>query len=62
MIEAPEDLINPPPHAAHLTATLDAVRLTTIAGMGHALNGTIIPHLTETILTFTGEVDKPEPN
>jgi hypothetical protein len=28
--------------------------------MGHALNGTIILHLAETILTFTGEVDKPE--
>ncbi len=62
VIEAPEDPINPPPHATHLTATLDTTRLTTIPGMGHALNNTIIPHLAETILTFTGKVDKPKPN
>lgn len=54
VIEAPEDPINPPPHAAHLTATLHTARLTTIAGMGHSLNSTIIPQLVETILTFTG--------
>jgi hypothetical protein len=36
-MEAPEDSINPPPHAAHLATTLGAARLTTITGMGHAL-------------------------
>ncbi len=61
VIEAPEDPINPPPHAAHLAAMLGAARLTTIAGMGHALNSAIIEHLAEAILGFTGEVDKPEP-
>lgn len=61
VIEAPEDPINPPPHAAYLAATLGAVRLTTIAGMGHALSSAVIQHLAETILDFTGEVDKPEP-
>lgn len=60
VIGAPEDPINPPPHAAHLTTMLGAARLTTIEGMGHALNGAIIPHLAETILGFTGEVDKSE--
>jgi pimeloyl-ACP methyl ester carboxylesterase len=61
VIEAPEDPINPPPHAAYLATTLGAARLTTIAGMGHALNNAIIPHLAETILDFTGAVDKPGP-
>ncbi len=62
VIEAPEDPINPPPHAAHLAATIGAARLTTIGGMGHALNGAIIPHLAETVLGFAGEVDRPEPS
>ncbi|MBV8996779.1 MAG: alpha/beta hydrolase [Pseudonocardiales bacterium] len=60
VIEAPEDPINPPPHATHLAATLGGARLTTIPGMGHALNSRIIQPLAETILKFTGEVDKPE--
>jgi len=58
VIEAPEDPINPPPHAAHLAATLRAARLTTLAGMGHALNSVIIPPLAGAILDFTAEVDK----
>ena len=62
VIEAPEDPINPPPHAAHLTATLGAARLTTIGGMGHALSSAVIQRLAETIVDFTGEVDKPEPS
>jgi pimeloyl-ACP methyl ester carboxylesterase len=61
VIEAPEDPINPPPHAAHLAATLGVTRLTTIAGMGHALSSAITQHLAETILDFTGEVDKAKP-
>jgi pimeloyl-ACP methyl ester carboxylesterase len=60
VIEAPEDLINPPPHANHLAAALGGARLTTISGMGHALNSRIIQPLAETILKFTAEVDKPE--
>lgn len=59
MIEAPEDPINPPPHGAHLVATLRAARLTTLAGMGHALNGAIIQPLAKAILEFTAEVDNP---
>ncbi len=61
VIEAPEDPINPPPHAAHLSVTLGAARPTTITGIGHALNSRIIQPLVETILEFTGEVDKGEP-
>jgi pimeloyl-ACP methyl ester carboxylesterase len=61
VIEAPEDPINPPPHAAYLAVALGAARLTTIAGMGHALNSRIIQPLAETILEFTGEADKAEP-
>jgi pimeloyl-ACP methyl ester carboxylesterase len=61
VIGAPEDPINPPPHAAHLAATLGAARLTTIPGMGHTLSSAIIQHLAETILNFTAEVDKPKP-
>ena len=61
VIEAPEDPINPPPHAAHLAAMLGTTRLTTITGMGHALNSAILQHLAEAILDFTGEVDKSPP-
>jgi hypothetical protein len=46
---------------AHLAATLGATRLSTIAGMGHALSNAVIQQLAETILDFTGEVDKAEP-
>ena len=60
VIEAPEDPINPPPHANYLAAALGGARLTTIPGMGHALNSRIIQPLAETILKFTAEVDKPE--
>jgi hypothetical protein len=54
VIEAPEDPINPPPHAAHLAVALGGARLTTIAGMGHALSSAVIPPLAETILDFIG--------
>jgi pimeloyl-ACP methyl ester carboxylesterase len=58
VIEAPEDPINPPPHAAHLAATLGGARLTTIPGMGHALCSPVIGSLAETILSFTRSVDR----
>jgi pimeloyl-ACP methyl ester carboxylesterase len=60
VIEAPEDPINPPPHATHLAAALGGARLTTIPGMGHALNTPIISQLAEAILSFTSEVDNSE--
>ncbi|MGH3810481.1 MAG: alpha/beta fold hydrolase, partial [Pseudonocardiaceae bacterium] len=61
VIEAPEDPVNPPPHAAHLAATLGDARLVPVPGMGHALSSPVIRPLAEAILVFTGEVDKAEP-
>ena len=60
VIEAPEDPVNPPPHAAHLAATLGDARLASVPGMGHALSRPVIRPLAEMILGFTGEVDKVE--
>ncbi|SFT56780.1 TAP-like protein [Geodermatophilus amargosae] len=37
VVEAPEDPINPPPHAAHLAAAIGGARLVTVPGTGHAL-------------------------
>ena len=36
--EAPEDPINPPPHASHLTRSIVNADLVTIAGMAHTLS------------------------
>jgi pimeloyl-ACP methyl ester carboxylesterase len=40
VVEAPEDPVNPPPHARHLADTIGGARLVTIPGMGHALPAT----------------------
>jgi pimeloyl-ACP methyl ester carboxylesterase len=37
VIEAPEDPLYPPPHAAHLAAALGGVPVVRIAGMGHSI-------------------------
>lgn len=58
VIEAPEDPINPPPHASHLAATINGARLATIPGMGHALSTPVIRPLAENILSFTASVDR----
>ncbi len=57
VIEAPDDPINPPPHAAHLAATIGSSRLVTIPGMGHALHPAILAPLATAILTHTRAVD-----
>ena len=57
VIEAPEDPINPPPHAQHLAGTIGAARLVTIPGMGHALPAAVVPRLTEEILAHTAAAD-----
>ena len=57
VIEAPADPVNPPPHAAHLAATIGGSRLVTIAAMGHALNPAIIGALAAAILEHTTAVD-----
>ncbi|HKR52431.1 MAG TPA: alpha/beta hydrolase [Pseudonocardiaceae bacterium] len=54
VIEAPEDPINPPPHAAHLTGLIPTARLVTVPGMGHALNAAVLDPVCQTILAHTG--------
>ena len=58
VIEAPEDPINPPPHAAVLASSIGSARLVVIPGMGHALNERIIDPLVDTIVAFTTAVDR----
>jgi pimeloyl-ACP methyl ester carboxylesterase len=53
VIEAPEDPINPPPHAAHLAGAISSARLVAVPGMGHALSAPILAPLAEAILAFT---------
>jgi pimeloyl-ACP methyl ester carboxylesterase len=50
VIEAPEDPINPPPHAQYLAGVIPTAHLVTIPGMGHALSPTVITPLAEAIL------------
>ena len=57
VIEAPEDPINPPPHAQYLAGTIGAARLVTIPGMGHALPAAVVPRLAEEILAHTAVAD-----
>jgi pimeloyl-ACP methyl ester carboxylesterase len=57
VIEAPEDPINPPPHATHLAGTIGGARLIRIPGMGHALPSVIIPTLAEAILAHAAAAD-----
>lgn len=57
VIEAPEDPINPPPHAAHLARQIPGAELVTVPGMGHALPSAVLPQLTRTLLDFCTEAD-----
>lgn len=57
VIEAPADPINPPPHAAHLAATIAGARLVTIPGMGHALSPAIVEPLATTIADHVARAD-----
>lgn len=57
VIEAPEDPINPPPHAEHLAAKIAGSRLVTVPGMGHALGSAVLDPLANTILDHTAAVD-----
>jgi pimeloyl-ACP methyl ester carboxylesterase len=57
VIEATEDPINPPPHAAHLAEIIGSARLVTIPGMGHALGSAVIPPLAAAILDHTSRAD-----
>ncbi len=57
VIEAPEDPVDPPPHAEHLAATIGGARLMTIPGMGHALPTSVLGRLAEEIEAHTAVVD-----
>jgi pimeloyl-ACP methyl ester carboxylesterase len=60
VVEAPEDPINPPPHAAHLAAVIGSARLVTVPGMGHALPAAVLAPLADAILAHTAAVDREE--
>jgi pimeloyl-ACP methyl ester carboxylesterase len=53
VIEAPEDPVNPPPHADHLTQLIPTARMVTIPGMGHALSTAVVDPICRVILTHT---------
>lgn len=57
IVEAPADPISPPPHAAHLEASIGHSRLVTIPGMGHALHPLVLDPLATAILTHTTAID-----
>jgi pimeloyl-ACP methyl ester carboxylesterase len=58
VIEAPEDPLNPPPHAARLARAIAGARLVTIPGMGHALSPPVLAPLAEAILSHTTALDR----
>jgi pimeloyl-ACP methyl ester carboxylesterase len=58
VVEAPEDPINPPPHASHLANVIGGAQLVTIPGMGHALGHQVIGPLTDAILAHTTRADQ----
>lgn len=57
VIDAPEDPINPPPHAEHLAAKIAEAHLVTVPGMGHALSSAILEPLANAVLSHTATVD-----
>jgi pimeloyl-ACP methyl ester carboxylesterase len=58
VIEAPEDPINPPPHAAHLARAIASAELVTVPGMGHALGPTVLAPLADAILAHTAAAER----
>ncbi|GAB3006609.1 alpha/beta fold hydrolase [Mycobacterium bourgelatii] len=61
VIEAPEDPINPPPHAAYLAEVIGSARRVTIPGMGHALSSPVLEPVAAAILAHTADVDAAAP-
>ena len=53
VIEAPEDPINPPPHATHLAASIKGATLVRIEGLAQAIPQPLIAPLAEAILAHT---------
>jgi pimeloyl-ACP methyl ester carboxylesterase len=58
VIEAPEDPINPPPHAAHLARAIGSAELVTVPGMGHALGPTVLAPVATAILAHTAAAER----
>lgn len=61
VIEAPEDPVNPPPHAAHLASTIAGAELVRVEGLGHALAPALVPELAATILQHTRAAGRVRP-
>ncbi|MFF0989251.1 alpha/beta fold hydrolase [Kocuria nitroreducens] len=57
VVEAPEDPVNPPPHAHHLAAVIGSAHLVTVPGMGHALPEMAIGPLADAILQHMAAID-----
>ncbi|GAB3308843.1 alpha/beta fold hydrolase [Geodermatophilus aquaeductus] len=57
VVEAPEDPVNPPPHAEHLAATIGGARLVTVPGMGHALPPVVHGQLAAAVTAHTAAAD-----
>ncbi|MDN5916249.1 MAG: alpha/beta fold hydrolase [Pseudonocardia sp.] len=58
VVEAPEDPVHPPPHAAHLAERIGpAARLVRIPGMGHALPSSVIVPLAEVLLAHAASAE-----
>ncbi len=57
VVEAPEDPVNPPPHAAHLAAVVGGAGLVTVPGMGHALPPAVHGPLAAAIAAHTAAAD-----
>lgn len=60
VVEAPEDPVNPPPHAAHLAAAIGGARLVQVPGMGHALGRPVVAPLASAIAEHLDAVDAVE--
>ncbi|MGY1812371.1 alpha/beta fold hydrolase [Blastococcus sp. SYSU D00820] len=58
VVEAPEDPINPPPHAAHLAQVIGGARLVRVPGMGHALPPPVLGPLADAVLAHTAAADR----
>ncbi|SHG19234.1 alpha/beta fold hydrolase [Geodermatophilus nigrescens] len=57
VVEAPEDPVNPPPHAAHLAAVVGGAGLVTVPGMGHALPPAVHGPLAAAVAAHTAAAD-----
>ncbi len=53
VIEAPEDPINPLPHATHIARLIPSARLVTVPGMSHALGAAVVGLICQAILAHT---------